>query len=222
MPSSLRRCLSSLAAALLLSPATLAFDSPLSDQTVREAYFLGQRHDGSFAILLFDKYTKRFPLPKTGPHIFSIALLTPFMQLAQHSDRYFANYSAQQATIDHRGHEETVQIIVSILLTESYGRIVVPAADSPSRTALPPFQRPYDFWKDFEVQVFDGEHALAPSSSRGHADYNCAYRGPCLMYGATVVMEFPAESFPSNSISVHIIPPEGEPVSADFDLTRRR
>jgi len=39
MPSSYRPCLSILAAALLLTPSSFAFDSPLSDQAVREAYF---------------------------------------------------------------------------------------------------------------------------------------------------------------------------------------
>ncbi len=34
-----------LIAATLLTPSSFAFDTPLSDQAVREAYFLGQRHD---------------------------------------------------------------------------------------------------------------------------------------------------------------------------------
>ena len=34
-------------AALLVSPAPFGFQSPLSDESVRDAYFLGQRHDGS-------------------------------------------------------------------------------------------------------------------------------------------------------------------------------
>ncbi len=52
---------------LLSSSASFAFQSPLSDEAVREAYFLGQRHDGSFAHLL-DKCSKRLPPPKSGPH----------------------------------------------------------------------------------------------------------------------------------------------------------
>src|SRR5713101_4573657 len=49
-----RPIVSVLTAALLLTPSSFAFDSPLSDQAVREAYFLGQRHDASF----LSKYIK--------------------------------------------------------------------------------------------------------------------------------------------------------------------
>src|SRR5713101_9146086 len=58
-----RPIVSVLTAALLLTPSSFAFDSPLSDQAVREAYFLGQRHDASF----LSKYIKSLPTPRTGP-----------------------------------------------------------------------------------------------------------------------------------------------------------
>jgi hypothetical protein len=63
MRSSLR---SSLAVALvaLLAVPSFAFDTPLSDQAVREAYFLGQRHDDSMAKLL-NRYTQSLPAPET-------------------------------------------------------------------------------------------------------------------------------------------------------------
>ncbi|HYS23474.1 MAG TPA: hypothetical protein VER56_06025, partial [Candidatus Eisenbacteria bacterium] len=57
-----------LMAAMLLTPSSFAFDTPLSDQAVREAYFLGQRHDETMSTLL-NKYTKLLPPPKTGPDI---------------------------------------------------------------------------------------------------------------------------------------------------------
>jgi len=82
MPTYLRLPLSLFLAALLISPASFAFNSPLSEEAIREAYFLGQRHDGSFARLL-DNYSKRLPPPKSGPHISSITFLTPFAKLVQ-------------------------------------------------------------------------------------------------------------------------------------------
>jgi len=45
VPSSFRPCLAILAAALLTTSVALAFNAPLSDEAVREAFFLGQRHD---------------------------------------------------------------------------------------------------------------------------------------------------------------------------------
>jgi hypothetical protein len=68
-----RSLLSIVMAALLVSPASFGFQSPLSDESIREAYFLGQRHDASF----LTDYIKFFPLPKTGPHISSVTFLTP-------------------------------------------------------------------------------------------------------------------------------------------------
>ena len=44
-PTRLRLLSSLLAGALLVPSSSTAFDSPLSDTAVREAYFLGQRHD---------------------------------------------------------------------------------------------------------------------------------------------------------------------------------
>src|SRR4029077_20183905 len=102
-----RSIASLLGAALLLAPSTFAFDSPLSDQAVREAYFLGQRHDETMANLL-NKYTSFLPPPKSGPHIASVTFLTPFALLVQQSSQHTSGYSAQQAALDHRDQPEFV------------------------------------------------------------------------------------------------------------------
>ena len=47
VPSSFRPGLAILAAALLTTSVALAFNAPLSDEAVREAYLLGQRRDDS-------------------------------------------------------------------------------------------------------------------------------------------------------------------------------
>jgi hypothetical protein len=98
MPSCFCPCLALLTAALLLVPPSFAFDTPLSDQAVREAYFLGQRHDGSMADLL-NKYTKFLPAPKTGPDIASVTVFTPFALLVQQSSQHTSGYSAQHIAI---------------------------------------------------------------------------------------------------------------------------
>src|SRR5437016_14306019 len=100
-PSSARPVTSFLAVALLLSPSSFAFDPPLSDQAVREAYFLGQRRDESMATFL-NKYTRFLEPPKTGPHIVSVTFFTPFAVLVQQSSQHNTGYSAQQAALDHR------------------------------------------------------------------------------------------------------------------------
>src|SRR5260370_40912667 len=159
MPTFARPALAPVLAVLLLSPPSFAFNSPLSYEAIREAYFLGQRHGGSFVRLL-DKSSSRLPPPKSGPYIRSIAFLTPFAKLVHYSDAFVGNYSAQQAALDHRGHQETVEITVEILLTDSYAAIIAPPASARSGAPQTYQLRAHDFWKDFQEQFFEGDEIL--------------------------------------------------------------
>lgn len=222
MRSPVYSVLSILIAATLLAPPIRAFQSPLSDESVREAYFLGQRHDNSFEILL-DKYTRHLASPKSGPYISSITFLTPFMMAARLSSSHTGNYSAQQAALDHRDRPEIVQIGVQIQLTESYGPFVgtVPA-NSRTATGAGLIPRQGDFWKDFQVHIRSGEQAVSISASRGHGDYSCSEYGGCSLIGATLEFDISARSFSSDSASITVDPPEGEAVITEFDLASLR
>ena len=208
------------AAVLLLTPYSFAFDTPLSDQAVREAYFLGQRRDETMATFL-NKYTKPLPPPKTGPHIASVTFLTPFALLVQHSSRQ-SNYSAQQAALDHRDQPEFVRIMVQIQLTDSYGAYIVRPTGPRSGSPTGFLPRPYDFWKDFDVQVSSEDRKLRPFSSSGQPNFSCSEDGGCLLVGATLWFDFYAEDFASGSATIDVNPPEGDPLSLDFDLTHLR
>jgi hypothetical protein len=212
---------SALVAIMLLAPSSFAFDTPLSDQAVREAYFLGQRHDESLTSFL-GKYIKQLPPPQTGPHISSVAFFTPFAQLVQLSDRYIGNYSAQQAALDHRGQGEFVRIVVEIQLTPTYGAFLAPQTSSRSSSPPPLIPRPQDFWRDFQAQISDGDQPLTPSDFHGKANYSCGHHGPCILIGATLEFDLPADAFTSGSATIDIVPPEGDPISIDFDLDHLR
>ncbi len=207
-----------LIAAALLAQPVLAFQSPLSDESVREAYFLGQRHDDSLERLL-EKYTHHLPPPESGPHISSITFLTPFIRVARLSSSHAGNYSAQQAAIDHRQEAaEIVRVIVEIQLTATYGPIAATVpANSRSASSAGLIPRQGDFWKDFQVQVHSGEQALSISASRGHANYSCSEEGGCSLIGATLEFDLPAAAFSSDSASITVDPPEGERVTTEFD-----
>jgi hypothetical protein len=220
MPSSLRPCLALLIAALLLSPPSFAFDTPLSDQAVREAYFLGQRRDETFARLL-DKYTKYLPQPKSGPHISSITFFTPFALAVQLSSEHTSGYSAQQAAIDHRAQKEFVRIIVQINFTDSYGPLISRPTGSRSGSPTGYAPRPYDFWKDFDVQAFSEDKKLKHFSSSGRPNYICD-EGSCTLTGATLQFDFSADAFTSDSATIEVHPPEGDTVSVDFDFSSLR
>ena len=215
------RLITCLLVVLCVSLPASPFDSPLSDEAIREAYFLGQRHDGS-VVRFFDEYARHLPLPKSGPHISSIVFLTPFAQFTLFSDSYIGNYSAQQALLDYRRREEFVKITVEIYLTPSYGSLIPNPDTSRSRSSSALVPRPTDFWKDFRIQVFNGHQIVFPSDSEGRPLYRCGRFGPCRPRGAAVDLEFAASAFTSDTATVEVLPPEGEPVSVKFDLTRLR
>ena len=223
MHSVARTSVAIVAALVLLAQPIFAFQSPLSDESVREAYFLGQRHDGSFERLL-EKSTRQFPAPKNGPYISSVMFVTPFVSAAQLSNSYIGNYSAQQAELDYReAGKDNIKITVEIQLTETYGQFIAPArANSRPGSVSMLIPRPDDFWRDFQVQIFNGGQAVPNSVYHGRPKYTCGEYGPCILIGATLTFEFPADAFSADSASVTVDPPEGEPVGADFDLSRLR
>ncbi len=79
------RFLSCLLIAVLVFPFPAAgFDTTLSDTALREAYFIGQRHDET-TLALLDKYTTHLPPPKKGPYIDAVSFLSPFAQVVLNS-----------------------------------------------------------------------------------------------------------------------------------------
>lgn len=208
-----------LAALLLLHPIA-SFDSPLSEEAVREAYFLGQRHDQSISKTL-EKYSQWFPIPDSGPQIASITCLTPFAQAIILSSNHTGNYSAQQAQIDHRQQPETVQVQVAIRFTDSYPALIPSGSPSTRNNSPSLVPRPSDFWRDFAVSVYDGDQLLQPSNSEGRPDFTCSESG-CFLIGATILLDFPADSFTRQDVTIQIDPPEGDQVVTNFDLSQVR
>src|SRR5262245_50052237 len=88
-----------LAATLLAASPSSAMTFPLSDTSIRSAYFLGQRYKASCGLFL-GPYTKYLPAPKTGAYIELIQFLTPFAQLVREYSERVGEYSAQQAERD--------------------------------------------------------------------------------------------------------------------------
>jgi hypothetical protein len=207
-----------------LDQPLLAFQTPLSDTAVREAYFLGQRHDQSVSDF-FAKYAKTIPAPPYGPYISTIRFLTPYAQVVSLSGNKSAGYSAQQAERDHHADAETVVVSVDIYLTDSYGPFLAAPTDSRSGSRVGLTPRSSDFWRDFDVSVSSGvssdSRSLSPQDTSGQPIYNCSEYG-CSLVGATITLTFAAAKFPSDSVTVNVVPPEGDEVNLDFDLTSFR
>jgi hypothetical protein len=203
--------------ALLLAGPALAFNSPLSDESIREAYFLGQRRDESMALFLA-RYKHVLRPPDTGPYISSVEFLTPLANLVRLSSQR-VNYSAQQAEQEHHSDDELVTITVEIQLTQSYSAILSSTPTSAhSGSPIGYTLRSPGFWRDFGVQALSDEKNLEPTLSTGRPNYLCNESG-CTLTGAILRLELPAKLFTSDSATVQVTPPEGPDVSVNFDLT---
>ena len=220
MPTPTRPFLAVSLAILLTSPASFAFSSPLSDEAIREAYFLGQRRDETTARFLA-KYKQHLAAPETGPYIASVELHTPFARVILRSSQETVGFSAQQAAEEYRGKEESVAISIEVLLTASYGPIIAQPTGQRSGSPVGYTLRSSDFWKDIQVQVTVDDKILKPAHFSGEPNYLCGEHG-CTLTGATLRLEFPARAFDSESAAVHVAPPEGPDVGVDFDLTTLR
>jgi hypothetical protein len=217
----LRSLLCVLGSILLLPLASWSFDSALSDTAVREAYFIGQRHDESFADLM-SKYVKPLPEPKSGPNIHSVAFYTPFALMVLHSSEQTYGYSAQQAVLDHKALGDAVKVVVDILVSDSYQRdIALPSSGPNNRSSVGFIPPPLDFWKTIKVEVTSGDQPVPALSSLGQPQFSCS-EYTCILIGATITLEFEAGAFPADSATVRIDPPGGDQILLNFDLTRLR
>ena len=218
LPSS-RVLVSLFAAALIIPTDSYAFNSPLSEEAVREAYFLGQRRDETTANFL-EQYKQRLREPETGPYVSSVEFLTPFALLVERSKDHSAGYSAQQAELDQRSHEETLAINIEVLFTESYGALIQEPTGERSGAPIGFAFRPSDFWRDIDVQVMVKDKTVKRTRLTGEPLYFCS--DGCSLVGATLHLQFPASAFDSDSATVQVVPPEGPEVWVDFDLTTLR
>src|SRR5216684_5082739 len=195
-----------LAVLILISPNSSAFDTPLSDTAVRDAYFLGQRHDDSLGKLL-DKYVLYLQPPKTGPYIQSVSFLTPYVLTALYSSQQVSIYSAQQAQLDHLKNPEVVRVTAQIWLTDSYGPYIAAPTGPDPHSLKGIVLRPSDFWRDFRVRVFQNDQMVIPTAANGEAHYQCN-EAACVLSGATLNFDYPAASFADTSATIQVDPPE--------------
>src|SRR5258708_19616337 len=134
----LRALVAFLLAMLIAVQPLFAFSTPLSEEAIRQAYFLGQRNDQKTSDFL-KLYTHSFPLPDKGPYISEIHLLTPYAQIVSESSRHSVGYSAQQAAADYhgRGHTLLLQVRIQLTLPYTYDAPVPTPTHTPPDLNLP-------------------------------------------------------------------------------------
>ena len=153
---------SSLTVCLLLIPSAFAFDTPLSPEAIREAYFLGQHNDQS-TLSFFNRYFRVLPKPDNGPYIAEVEVYTPYVQIIEASRRRSMGYSAQQAEQDYRHHHDKLCVRVRIDFTETYGTLELYRSAKSDREHSAVDRPLPDFYRDFRV-------GLSQRSGSSHED----------------------------------------------------
>jgi hypothetical protein len=200
-------------AALAIVQPLLAFDYPLSDEAIRDAYFLGKANDARTAAFLA-KYTQHFPAPKTGPHIAEIGIETPFVQVLKHSVEII-NYHAPDAEQDFLGNPMTFRVYVEIFMTATYWPM--------NRGPLSMDMSAPSFWKDFKIQLLQDKEIPAESVHASPLLPNCGGEGvSCLPDGVRVELDYDPDRIASAPATVRVLAPDGQDVKATFDLAALR
>ena len=216
MSSSSRSSLAMLAAALLMTSVAFAFDAPLSDEAVREAYFLGQRRDDTTARLL-ETYRHYFPAPESGPHVFAVELFTPYAQAVEASSKHSLDYSAQQAKKDYQARGDSLRVGVYVRYTPTYGPGFPYTPNKvPGQTGT---------WKDFQVRLTLNGETLESRSVRyegTHIGTGGGKGGGSRATGFIIWQEYDASNPASTDAAVEIDTSDGQHIVVSFDLSHLR
>jgi hypothetical protein len=207
---------------LLVTSPSLAYETELSDTAVREAYFLGQRN-GDKTRAFFLPYTKHLPIPRKGPNISEIRLLTPLAQVVQISSQVTSGYSAQQAALDYKSRGDTILLVVHIEFTPSYGPIDAEhsANDVAGKKGLK--LRTEDFWQEFRYGIKQKADWIEPRAIHGEADYGGPDSfGSSGLVGAWVYVEYDAHAVVSDDTDVSVFTTDDQEVQTTFDLAKLR
>lgn len=220
MSLTITRLISASLALSFLSATCLAYETPLSDRTVREAYFLGQHHDASTEAAL-KPYLHHLSEPKTGPYISEIRVLTPYAQVIETSSTQSAGYSAQQAAADYHAHPDTIVVRFRIDFTPTYGYI----ESSRDRADLAAEKgisiRTEDFWQAFNAGLSQNDQWIEPLTRDGEPIYaRTSDSGE--MIGAYIWVTYDAHDVASDPVTAEIFTPDGQHVTSTFDLAALR
>jgi len=215
-----QRSLLTVATALLVLPPAFAYETPLTDKTVREAYFLGQHHDASTQSAL-KPYQHNLPAPKSGPYISEIRVMTPFAQVVEASNAQSAGYSAQQAAADYHSHADTIVVRFHIEFTPSYGYIESDRDRSDLAAEKGISLRSQDFWQAFNTGLSQNDQWIEPLSRDGEPIYSHSEDSGA-MVGAYIWVTYDAHDVSSDPVTAEIFTPDGQHVTSAFDLSALR
>jgi hypothetical protein len=191
-----RSGLAILSAAFFAAQPILAFQSPLSPESIRDAYFLGKEESDRSAPV-FAKYTRALPTPKSGPDVATIQFETPYLVIADQISQNQPGYLAPDVEKEFLGKPEICRVRVFVFF---------PLNDEENFT-VQLFQR------DKEIDIQSKQNSFLYSSS---ADQDGS---PTV--GIESDITYAAENIdPDDEATVRVTLDNGQIVETTFDLSQ--
>lgn len=216
--SVLRSFLSTLAAGLLLNPPSAMLGATLSDEAVREAYFLGQRNDEKTTRFL-ETYRRRFSLPQTGLYVSEIEFFTPYAETVDLSRQRTFGYSAQQAALEYHDRGDVFRLRVRVFFTDTYSERTYAQASTQKPKQPLAQKRSSGNWQGFQVQLRQNDKIIEPLEIPGVPVFR-GYTEEGVYYGFDVVLHYDGADIERDDTEVVVFTPDGQRVSAQFDLAK--
>jgi hypothetical protein len=201
----LRSSFAILLAAVSIVPPVRAIDYPLSSSAVRDAYFLGSG-DPDKRVMYLEKYTKRYPIPKSGPYVALIQFQTPYVLVAQYASQK-PNYHAPDAVQDFAGKPAACRVYVEV-----YWGYTMGAPTPTGATSVYPI--------DYTLRVKQNGKEI-PIKSKWTESLNSLSSSP-VQIGIALHYEYRADDVQSGTATVEVVSPDGKTLSEDFDLDSLR
>jgi len=200
------------AASLLIPPPLHAYHRRLNEEDVREAYFLGQRHDAQLG-QFFSGYEESVPAPtEMGYFVRSVAVRTPYSLAVLRSVEAHGHYTAQQAWRDYCADADRFEVVV--WLDYGYGnksgeKSEAPVTNDPRR----------GFFMEVKQERGNEERTLVPRES--YSGYG-PYVDNTVPASIQLHAEYSLADIDSSELKVEATIPSGKVVTVIFNLDKLR
>ena len=161
-----------------------AYDIPLSESAIRDAYFLGKRTGGLNAEFIAS-YSRQIPQLKQGNCTSTARVETPFLKVAIHSSD-MPNYSAQAAVKDFFGKTLAFDVHLDICYTTHAPQNAI------------------------RFKIIQNKKEMAPLSVQRSPYEERTEFGALPPNGEQIDLEFKAEALGSSDLTIVIDTPDGQ------------
>jgi hypothetical protein len=182
--------------AFALAIPACAYDVPLTENSIRDAYFLGTRMGGLNRDFIA-RYARLVPDLKQGNCTSDVRIETPFLQVADYSSKV-PNYSAQSAVRDFFGRSMSFRIYLDVCYT----------VHAPANAV--------------KVKLIQNKKAVVPESFESAPYSEATEFGFLPPNGEQIVLEFVPSKMDSSDLTVLIDTPDGQHARLDLDLSTLR